>query len=86
MEKIIVCSIILILVLTAFSAVCFTGHEITRWRDNHAAAVSLVFDDGYLSQFENAVPLLNRKKFKGIFFLITSESSAFRSMWRSHGL
>jgi len=47
-------------------------HQITPWRDNHAGAVSLHFDDGYWSQVTNAVPLLNARGLRATFFLTTS--------------
>jgi peptidoglycan/xylan/chitin deacetylase (PgdA/CDA1 family) len=53
------------------SADAFASHEVTRWRDNHTAAISLTFDDGDLSQFNNAVPLLNARNLEGTFFLVT---------------
>jgi peptidoglycan/xylan/chitin deacetylase (PgdA/CDA1 family) len=46
-------------------------HEITYWPDNKAGAVSLTFDDGFLSQYSLAVPVLNTRGFKGTFFIIT---------------
>ena len=36
-------------------------------------AVSLTFDDGYLSQYQNAVPKMNAAGFKGTFYIITRQ-------------
>jgi peptidoglycan/xylan/chitin deacetylase (PgdA/CDA1 family) len=47
-------------------------HEIAKWRDNKAGAVSLTFDDGYISYFTIGVPALNARGFKGTFFIITN--------------
>lgn len=71
MKKTIICFIFSVVVLSCLSSVVIAGNEITRWRDNHPAAVSLAFDDGYLSQVQNAIPLLNSKQIKGTFFLVT---------------
>jgi len=56
----------------AFASGSVSNHEVTRWRDNHKAAVSITFDDGYESQITNAIPLLNARNLKATFFLITS--------------
>ncbi len=47
-------------------------HEIAKWKDNKAGAVSLTFDDGYISYFTIGVPALNARGFKGTFFIITN--------------
>ena len=47
------------------------SHQITKWANNKAGAVSITFDDGYYSQFTLAVSALNEKGFQGTFFLIT---------------
>ncbi len=51
--------------------VSFASHEITPFQDHRKGAVSLTFDDGYLSQATLAAPLLNERNLKGTFFLIT---------------
>ena len=47
------------------------AHQITYWADNKAGAVSLTFDDGNPSDYTLAVPALNKRGFKGSFFIIT---------------
>jgi hypothetical protein len=63
-----------------------TTHEITRWRNNHAGAISLTFDDGYYSQPTTGRDLLNARNLKGTFF-ITLDSLNWTGItwdiWRS---
>jgi peptidoglycan/xylan/chitin deacetylase (PgdA/CDA1 family) len=61
----------LILLLVVLVSTSFASHEVTRWRDNRTAAVSLTFDDGYVSQYTTCKDLLNARNFKGTFFLTT---------------
>ena len=46
--------------------------SITPYAENKVAAVSFTFDDGYQSQLDYAVPLLNTYHFKGTFNVIAS--------------
>jgi len=39
------------------------------WPDNASCAVSLTYDDGLVSQLDNALPVLREYKIKGTFFL-----------------
>jgi peptidoglycan-N-acetylglucosamine deacetylase len=39
------------------------------WRDSIAGAVSLTFDDGIVTQLDNAIPCLNTNDLKGTFYL-----------------
>jgi hypothetical protein len=68
-----------------FSTGSFASREITRWRDNHAAAISLNFGDDYLSQFTNALPLLNDRKLKATFFLVTNSPPYQGVTWEQWG-
>jgi len=47
----------------------YTSHEIMKWKDNRAAAVSVTFDDGYYSQATIGANLLTARNLKGTFFL-----------------
>jgi peptidoglycan/xylan/chitin deacetylase (PgdA/CDA1 family) len=47
--------------------------EITRWQDDKKGAVSITWDDGSINQFKIALPMLNRFKFPGTFFIITGQ-------------
>ena len=47
------------------------AHEITKWADNKAGAVSITFDDGHISDYILAVPALNERGFQGTFFITT---------------
>ena len=58
------------------------SHQITPWRQNHAGAVSLSFDDGYWSQVENGVPLLNARGLKSTFFLKITGMDVPWDQWR----
>ena len=44
---------------------------ITEWQYGRTGAVSLTFDDGSINQFRQALPILNRLKLPGTFFVIT---------------
>ena len=59
----------------------FADHEIMPWKDNRAAAVSVTFDDGLVTQFTRAVPLLNARNLKGTFFVITSNTPDQGMYW-----
>lgn len=48
-----------------------------RWPNNTLAAVSLSYDDALHSQLNNAVPILNKYRFKGSFYL-TLNSPVFK--------
>jgi peptidoglycan/xylan/chitin deacetylase (PgdA/CDA1 family) len=60
------------LIFAAISNAVFASHDITRWKDNHTAAVSLAFDDDRPDQISIGVPLLSARNLKGTFFLVTS--------------
>jgi len=45
--------------------------EITRWQDGKKAAVSLTYDDGSRNQFKYVLPIMERLKLPGTFFIIT---------------
>lgn len=45
--------------------------EITKWQYGKRAAVSLTYDDGSPNQFRYAIPIMDRLKLPGTFFIIT---------------
>ena len=45
--------------------------EITKWQYGKKAAVSLTYDDGSRNQFKYALPIMERLKLPGTFFIIT---------------
>lgn len=47
--------------------------EITRWKYNKKAAISLTYDDGNINQFKKAMPVMDRLKLPGTFFIVTGE-------------
>ena len=51
---------------------------ITRWPFDKRAAVSITFDDGIRTQFTQALPVLNRLKFPGTFFIVTGAMQGSR--------
>jgi len=54
-----------------------------EWPNGARAAVSLTYDDGYDSQLENAVPLLDELGLKATFFLTVENIDARLSDWIS---
>jgi peptidoglycan/xylan/chitin deacetylase (PgdA/CDA1 family) len=64
--------LLVLLLLVAFVGVSLAApHEITKWKDNKAGAISLTFDDGYISHFTIGVTALNDRGYKGTFFIIS---------------
>ncbi|MFD0763422.1 polysaccharide deacetylase family protein [Mucilaginibacter lutimaris] len=70
-------NLLLTLIAVCFAASLCHGQvgktEITRWQDGKAGAVSITWDDGSINQFKVALPMLNRYKFPGTFFIITGQ-------------
>ncbi|MBN2234565.1 MAG: polysaccharide deacetylase family protein [Opitutales bacterium] len=59
--------------------------RIAKWPDNRDAAFSFTFDDGYVSHFEQARPVLNDFGFHGTFYVYPGAlSDALPGKWR-HG-
>lgn len=46
---------------------------ICKWRGNKKAAVSITYDDGIMTQFTVARPIMNRLGLKGTFFILTGK-------------
>jgi peptidoglycan/xylan/chitin deacetylase (PgdA/CDA1 family)/regulation of enolase protein 1 (concanavalin A-like superfamily) len=63
--------VLLSLITGASELLAATGHSITTWRGNHPAAVTLTFDDNYLTQRTFALPALNARGFRSTLFVIT---------------
>lgn len=51
----------------------FGETEITKWQYGKTAAISLTYDDGSITQFTEAMPIMNRLGFPGTFYVITGE-------------
>ena len=47
--------------------------EITKWQYGKNAAISLTYDDGYITQFTEALPIMNRLSLPATFFIITGQ-------------
>jgi peptidoglycan/xylan/chitin deacetylase (PgdA/CDA1 family) len=68
-----------ICLLFYFSVSCFTPIRIygqvtvKKWADDKKSAFSFTFDDGCMSQYTYATPVLDSFKFKGTFFVISND-------------
>jgi peptidoglycan/xylan/chitin deacetylase (PgdA/CDA1 family) len=75
------CSAIVLLVLLYFavSQICYAQSygdiTVKIWAHNKKAAFSFTFDDGCMSQYTYAAPVLDTFKFKGTFFVITDSTT-----------
>jgi peptidoglycan/xylan/chitin deacetylase (PgdA/CDA1 family) len=45
--------------------------SVTKWQFDKKAAVSITYDDGIITQFEEAIPIMNELHFPGTFFIVT---------------
>ena len=45
--------------------------EITKWPDGKRGAISITYDDGSINQFRKALPIMNRLKIPGTFYINT---------------
>ncbi|WP_372639076.1 polysaccharide deacetylase family protein, partial [Fodinibius sp.] len=54
--------------------------EITKWQHDKKGAISITYDDGYGTQFKNAMPIMDRLGLPGTFFIVTGvmEGSEYR--------
>lgn len=62
------------------------NHAVTQtpvWPHHKQAAIVLTYDDGLLSQLDNAVPQLKHAGFKATFFLTGDADSSTIPRWRS---
>jgi peptidoglycan/xylan/chitin deacetylase (PgdA/CDA1 family) len=65
-----------VLLLTAFSVVTSCSDfksetQITNWKDDKPAAISITYDDASVNQFRQALPIMNSLGIKGTFFINT---------------
>lgn len=47
--------------------------EITNWKDDKVAAISITYDDATINQFRKALPIMDSLQFKGTFFINTAD-------------
>ncbi|MDN3642038.1 polysaccharide deacetylase family protein [Lutimonas halocynthiae] len=47
--------------------------EVTKWQGNKKAAVSITYDDGIITQFTVARPIMNKLNLPGTFFILTGK-------------
>ena len=51
----------------------FGETEITKWQYGKAGAISITYDDGIITQFTKAMPVMDSLGFPGTFYIITGE-------------
>ncbi|MGC3947373.1 MAG: polysaccharide deacetylase family protein [Chryseolinea sp.] len=51
----------------------FGQTEITKWKDNKPAAISITYDDASINQFRQALPIMDTLGLKGTFFINTAD-------------
>ncbi|MFO7445736.1 MAG: polysaccharide deacetylase family protein [Ignavibacteriaceae bacterium] len=57
--------------------------SIKTWADDKKSAFSFTFDDGFISHYETAMPVLNSYGFKGTFYVISSDLTETQpTIWR----
>ena len=52
--------------------------EITKWQFGKKGAISITYDDGIITQFKEAIPIMNKLHFPGTFFIVTGELKGSR--------
>jgi uncharacterized protein (TIGR02145 family) len=62
-----------ILITGNIFAQSYGGITVKTWADNKKAAFSFTFDDGPMSQYTYAAPILDTFNFKGTFFIISGK-------------
>ncbi|MBM4354862.1 MAG: hypothetical protein FJ109_13915 [Deltaproteobacteria bacterium] len=76
--------LLLVLVATVLPLNASASHQVMRWHDNHAAAVSVTFDDGLYTHVTVGVPELNARGFKGTSFVLTGDGwNEWPGYWQS---
>lgn len=73
----------LLLILSAFFVFNCAAAQSPIWPHHKKAVIVLTYDDGLLSQLDNAVPQLERAGFKATFFLTSDIDSSTIPRWRS---
>ncbi len=74
MEKLKVKSTLLLLASLAVMTSCSkfkSETQITNWKDDKKAAISITYDDASINQFRQALPIMNNLGIKGTFFINT---------------
>ncbi|HEV2832184.1 MAG TPA: polysaccharide deacetylase family protein [Hanamia sp.] len=56
----------------------FGQTEICKWQFGKSGAVSITYDDGYITQFKEAMPVMNKLNFPGTFFIVTGKLAGSR--------
>jgi peptidoglycan/xylan/chitin deacetylase (PgdA/CDA1 family) len=57
--------------------------SVKKWADDRKSAFTFTFDDGFISQYNYAAPILNSFGFKGTFFIISgSMTDDLPGIWR----
>jgi peptidoglycan/xylan/chitin deacetylase (PgdA/CDA1 family) len=74
--------ILVLLALTSFPGTSLSDHRITTWPHNKKGAVSLTFDDGCKSQLFLGLSALEKRGYKGTFFLVSNSVTAW-DPWRN---
>ena len=72
----------LFLLLSAFIVLNSAAAQPLTWPHHKKAVIVLTYDDGLLSQLDNAVPQLERAGFKATFFLTSDVDSSTIPRWR----
>jgi peptidoglycan-N-acetylglucosamine deacetylase len=49
------------------------SYNIATWKDFKTASVSFTFDDGVITQFTKAIPILDKYNLKGSFFIVINQ-------------
>ena len=66
---------LIVLLFLPFASISLAGGfgqiSVKKWADDKKSAFSFTFDDGYMSQYDNARPVLDSSGFKGTFFIIS---------------
>jgi peptidoglycan/xylan/chitin deacetylase (PgdA/CDA1 family) len=78
-----ICIVILVFTLKTDPVIAQT--EITKWQYGRPTAVSLTYDDGIRTQFSQAIPIMNRLKLPGTFFIITGAIPGSKNMGKFIG-
>jgi peptidoglycan/xylan/chitin deacetylase (PgdA/CDA1 family) len=68
-------AILIVLLFLPITAISPHGYGITsvkKWADDRKSAFSFTFDDGSMTQYTYAIPVLDSFKFKGTFFPVSS--------------
>ena len=87
LRKIISLAVYIILIQIIAPVFCHAGGygevSVKKWADDRKSAFTFTFDDGFMSQYNYAAPILDSCGFKGTFFLISGSMTDFLPpIWR----